>query len=80
MSIAALRAEIIQHINAITDETVLAEVCRMLSEETETTPVQKLSIEEKTTIDVGLEAIEQGKVYSSEQADQIMELMDRLKH
>jgi hypothetical protein len=72
MSIAALRAEIVQHINAITDETVLAEVCRMLSEETETMPVQKLSIEEKTAIDEGLKAIEQGKIYSSEQADQII--------
>jgi hypothetical protein len=72
MSIAALRAEIVQHINAITDETVLAEVCRMLSEETETMLVQKLSIEEKTAIDEGLKAIEQGKIYSSEQADQII--------
>lgn len=68
-----LRQLIIKKINLISDNQVLEEIYRLLEHESKITTTYSLSDEEKLAIDQGLQDIKAGKLYSSEEADELLE-------
>jgi predicted transcriptional regulator len=72
MSITELKLEIIKKLTAIEDELVLEDIYRLVTAESGLEAVYKLSDEEIGAIQAGLEDVNAGRVYTSEQAKQIV--------
>ena len=69
MTAAELKLQIINKISTISDALVLEEIYRLVNIETEMDSIYRLSEVEKKAIALGLKDIEEGRVYTSEQAD-----------
>ena len=72
MSANELKLRIIDKVSSITDESILEEIYKLVNIESEMDTIYRLSDEEKKAIELGLKDIEQGRVYTSEQADHMM--------
>jgi hypothetical protein len=72
MSVTELKLQIISKITAIEDELVLEEIYRLVTIESEMDAIYRLSDEERKAVQVGLDDIKAGRVYSSEAADKMI--------
>ena len=73
MSAIELRKRIIEKLSSIEDEIVLKEIYELIKMESGIDSVYKLTPEEKTAIDAGLKDIEDGKIVSSQEANDFMQ-------
>lgn len=69
MSATELKLEIINKIISITDTEILSEIYRLVNLETSF----KLSEEDKKAIEIGLKDIKEGRVYTSEKANYLLQ-------
>lgn len=72
MSATELKIQIIEKVTAINDEFILAEIYRLVNIEADMESIYRLSEEEKMAIELGLKDLHEGRVYTSEQADNLM--------
>jgi hypothetical protein len=72
MSTSELQNQIISKVTSITDEQTLEEIFRLVNKEAEMDTIYKLTEEEKEAIEIGLEDVRAGRVYSSEEADKML--------
>jgi hypothetical protein len=72
MSATELKIRIINKITTIEDELILEEIFRLVELESEMDSVYRLSNDERKAIDLGLKDIKEGRVYSSEAADNMI--------
>jgi hypothetical protein len=72
MSASELRLQIINKVSSINDELILEEIYRLVNAESEMDAMYKLSAEEKSAIELGLKDVKEGRVYTSEQADNLI--------
>lgn len=73
MSTLELRSQIIQKLNAIEDKATLEEVYNLVMLESEIESLHKLSEDDKIAVEAGLNDIKNGKVYSSDQANTLIQ-------
>ena len=64
---------LIARINAIKDEAFLAELLRLVDDETTLNSLYTLTPEEEKAVAKGIEASDKGEVYSHEQVKQMVE-------
>lgn len=69
MSVIELRRKIIEKLSAIEDEVILKEIYDIIKIESGIDLVYKLTEEEKKAIDAGLKDMKDGKIVSSEKAN-----------
>ena len=72
MSVSELKSQIINRIAAIEDEFVLNEISKLISLENEFESVYQLTDTEREEIEVGLKDVQEGRIYSSEDADMMI--------
>lgn len=72
MSLIELKKEIIDKVSAIEDEAILQEIFDLLRIESEIESVNKLTDQEKLAIEAGLKDIEEGRIVSSEKANELI--------
>lgn len=72
MSVIELKLQIINRLSTIDDEQVLEEILKLVNFESDLDAVYQLTDAEKKAIDAGLKDVKEGKVYSSEEADMMM--------
>lgn len=72
MSAVELRNRIITKISAIEDEGIPEEIYNLIKIESEIDPLYKLTDSEEKAIETGLKDIENGKVFSSEKANELI--------
>jgi hypothetical protein len=72
MSVTELKLRIINKIMTIEDELILKEIFRLVDLESEMDSVYRLTNDEQKAIDTGLKDIKEGRVYSSEAADNMI--------
>ncbi|MFZ2906037.1 MAG: hypothetical protein WAZ98_07545 [Cyclobacteriaceae bacterium] len=72
MSATELKLQIINKVSSINDELILEEIYRLINIESEMDSIYRLSDEEKKAIELGLKDIKEGRVYTSEQADNMI--------
>ena len=72
MSVIELKLQIINRLSTIDDEQVLEEILKLVNFESDMDAVYQLTNAEKKAIDAGLKDVKEGKVYSSEEADMMM--------
>ena len=72
MSVIELKLQIINRLSTIDDEQVLEEILKLVNFESDMDAVYQLTDAEKKAIDAGLKDVKEGKVYSSEEADMMM--------
>lgn len=72
MSTTELKLQIINKVSSIDDQLILEEIYRLVNIESEMDSVYRLSAEEKKAIEIGLKDIEEGRVFTSEQADNMI--------
>lgn len=72
MSVTELKLRIINKITAIEDELILEEIFRLVDRESEMDSVYRLTDDERKAVDLGLKDIKEGRVYSSEAADNMI--------
>ena len=72
MSVIELRKRIIEKLSSIEDEVILKEIYEIIKIESGIDLVYKLTEEEKKAIDTGLKDIEDGKIVSSEKANDLI--------
>jgi predicted transcriptional regulator len=70
MSVIELRKHIISKVNEMEDEVVLHEIHELIKMEAETESVYKLTDQEKIAIEIGLRDIREGRIASSEEANE----------
>jgi hypothetical protein len=73
MSTTGLKLEIINKITSITDTEILSEIYRLVNLESNMDTSYKLSEEEKKAIELGLKDVKEGRFYSNEQADNLIQ-------
>jgi predicted AAA+ superfamily ATPase len=73
MSTTELKLEIINKITSITDTEILSEIYRLVNLESNMESSYKLSEEEKKAIELGLKDVKEGRLYSNEQADNLIQ-------
>jgi predicted AAA+ superfamily ATPase len=73
MSTTDLKLEIINKITSITDTEILSEIYRLVNLESNMETSYKLSEEEKKAIELGLKDVKEGRLYSNEQADNLIQ-------
>lgn len=73
MSTTELKLEIINKITSITDTEILSEIYRLVNLESNIDTSYKLSEEEKKAIELGLKDVKEGRLYSNEQADNLIQ-------
>lgn len=71
MSTVELKQSIINQVNAIDDESVLAEIHQLLK--VESSGIYQLTQAELKAVEEGLEDVKYGRVYSSEQANALIQ-------
>ncbi|MEX2235709.1 MAG: hypothetical protein WD824_26360 [Cyclobacteriaceae bacterium] len=72
MSSTELKLQIISKITSITDELILEEIYRMVNLESEMDSVYRLTDAERSAIAEGLKDVKEGRVYSSEAAENMI--------
>ncbi len=72
MSTIELKSQIIEKISSIEDKTILEEIYNLLIVESEIDSVYTLTEEEKGAVEAGLNDIKNGKVVSSEKANELI--------
>jgi predicted transcriptional regulator len=72
MSASELKLHIINKVSSINDASILKEIYKLVNMESEIDTEYRLSAEEKKAIELGLKDIEEGRVYTSEQADNML--------
>lgn len=72
MSVTELKLRIINKITTIEDELILEEIFRLVDLEAGMDSVYRLTDEEREGIKSGLKDIEEGRVYSSEAAENMI--------
>ena len=72
MSSAELKLRIINKVSSINDELILQEIYRLINIESDMDSIYKLSEEEKKAVEMGLKDLKEGRVYTSEQADNMI--------
>lgn len=72
MSVTELKLQIIRKITGIEDELVLEEIYRLVAIESEIDAIYRLSDDERAGVQVGLDDVKTGRVYSSEAADNMI--------
>lgn len=72
MSASELRLQIINKVASINDELILEEIYRLVTAESEIDSMYKLSAEERSAIELGLKDVKEGRIYTSEQADNMI--------
>jgi hypothetical protein len=70
MSTMGLKKKIIDEVNSISDEAILTDIYQLL--QYEQTGEYKLSEEENSAVQDGIEDIKQGRVFSSKEANSII--------
>jgi predicted AAA+ superfamily ATPase len=73
MSTTELKLEIINKITSITDTEILSEIYRLVNLESNMETSYKLSEEGKKAIELGLKDVKEGRLYSNEQADNLIQ-------
>ena len=72
MSSTELKLQIINKITSITDELVLEEIYRLVNIESEMDSLYRLTDAERSAITEGLKDVKEGRVYSSEAAENMI--------
>jgi hypothetical protein len=72
MSESELKIQIISKITSISDREKLVEINKLIELESELDNVYELTFEEKTAIEKGQKDVEEGRVYSSEDANKML--------
>ena len=72
MSATELKLQIINKIAAIEDELILEEIFKLVDIESQMDSVYRLSEDERKAINLGLKDLEEGRVHSSEAANNII--------
>jgi len=72
MSATELKLQIINKVSSITDELILEEIYRLVNIESKMDSIYRLTDEEKKAIELGLKDIAEGRIYTSEQADNMI--------
>ena len=72
MSATELKLQIINKITSIEDELILEEIYKLVSLESEMDSVYRLTDAERTAVDLGLKDVKEGRVYSSEAAENMI--------
>ena len=72
MSATELKLQIINKVTSITDELILEEIYRLVNLESEMDSIYRLSDEERKAVETGLEDVKEGKIYSSEAAENMI--------
>ncbi len=72
MSVTELKTRIIDKISAIEDELILEEILNLVNLESEMDSVYRLANDERKAIELGLKDVKEGKLYSSEAADNMI--------
>jgi len=72
MSATELKLQIINKVSSITDELILEEIYRLVNIESEMDSIYRLTEEEKKAVEIGLNDIKEGRVYTSEQANNMI--------
>ena len=72
MTAIELRKKIMEHVNSIDNEEVLKEIFNIIRIESGMEPVYKLTEAERKGVEEGLRDIHEGRVYSSEEADNLI--------
>ena len=72
MSIPELKSQIIKRLSLIEDEMILQEIYNLINVELSNDAIYNLSDQEKKAIEAGLNDIQNGKVYNSEKANDLM--------
>ena len=72
MSATELKLQIINKITTIEDELILEEIYKLVNLESEMDSVYRLTDDERKAIDIGIKDISEGRVYSSEAADNMI--------
>ncbi|HTJ48018.1 MAG TPA: hypothetical protein VL443_01095 [Cyclobacteriaceae bacterium] len=73
MSAAELKLKIIDKVSSIEDEIILKEILKLVDLESEIDSVYKLTDKERKAVDAGFKDISEGKVYSSEAAEKMIQ-------
>lgn len=73
MSVSDLKTKIIEKISAITEESILEEISRFVSEEVKMEAVYKLNSLEREAVEKGLDDMKKGRVYTSEEAENMIQ-------
>ncbi len=73
MSATELKMKIINKVTSIKDEFILEEIYKLMNLESNMEAVYTLTEAEKKAIDLGLKDIKEGRVYSSEVAESMLE-------
>lgn len=72
MSSTELKLQIISKITSITDELILEEIYKLVNLESEMDSVYRLTDAERSAIAQGLKDVKEGRVYSSEAAENMI--------
>lgn len=72
--VSELKLNIIRKVATITDESVLEEIDRLLNVVSDPEALYKLTEAERQAVEAGLKDIEDNKIHSSEEADEIIKV------
>ena len=72
MSVTELKLQIINKISSIEDKLVLEEIFKLVEIESEMDSIYRLTDEERKSLEAGLNDVKKGRVYSSEDADNMV--------
>lgn len=72
MSATELKLQIINKIKTIEDELILEEIFKLVDIESQMDSVYRLTDDERKAINVGLKDLQEGRVHSSEEANNII--------
>ena len=67
-----LKLQIINKVSSITDELILEEIYKLVSIESEMNSIYRLTDTERSAVAKGLEDVKEGRVYSSEAAENMI--------
>jgi len=72
MSATELKLQIINKVTSITDELILEEIYRLVNLESEMDSIYRLSDDERKAVETGLTDVKEGRIYSSEAAENMI--------
>ena len=72
MSSTELKLQIINKITSMTDELILEEIYRLINLESEMDSMYRLSEDERKAVETGLKDVKEGRIYSSEAAENMI--------
>lgn len=72
MSLTELKLQIINKVSSITDELILEEIYKLVMLESEMDSIYRLTDAERNAVAEGLQDIKEGRVYSSEAAENMI--------